>query len=616
MALDGFITIDSTTPSESGLYVVGLPGVTVAQLDGLTKDEQADNEETFEYIYALAQTNLKIDVQRALAQRFHIDKKLASRETSKFLDDANESTGLSGVTIELDLPRYARHQIAHLSVYQLSPNFHYKPVTGGTVYTALNYGDGIFLRGRGNTTSGIETSTDGLSWTVRTTPNLGTIIGGIAYGNDIYVAVYQTAGTSTTAVMTSPDGVTWTTRTTPSTTFGFKGIVFGDDLFVILRSSGSGAHHVSTSEDGITWSDLITIPDPDSSTWGKIIYGDGKYIIINTSSGTDYLISEDGENWYHAENMGDFTDDPTGIAYGDGAFIVCGDQGNLARSTDGEVWEVISSDIADEFGWETIGYGGGVFIAGYFGPAPDFNPLVAVSKDGRSWSAAGIPYVGISNAAPPVFAVDRFVSVNALAAGASTQPHAVLVFKETPVYIYEDDGDGDLLAEYSIDALEIGQKTVAVNSYFQADKIFVAFNPNGNFRKSENKYYADGRYKDLSCTLPCFGGTVGVTQVNDGGLNVVFNSSCSLQKVIEENINLFQHALWYRIGVDLMKERIVSDRVSRFTTLTPERATELMAVFNEDYKSALEAATMNLKFNEDTICFICKRPIVAKTSLP
>jgi len=67
MCFDGFITLDRDTPSESGLYVTDLPGVTVAQLDGITKDEQSDTEELFENIYRNAQINLKIDIQRKLA---------------------------------------------------------------------------------------------------------------------------------------------------------------------------------------------------------------------------------------------------------------------------------------------------------------------------------------------------------------------------------------------------------------------------------------------------------------------------------------------------------------------------------------------------------------------
>lgn len=116
MCFDGYITIDSTNPSKSGLYVASLPGVTVAQLDGLTKDDQADYDALFSNIYANAQINLKIDVQKKLAQRFHIDKKLVSRETSAYLAELNTGSSLAGVKITVNLPKYARIQILSIGV--------------------------------------------------------------------------------------------------------------------------------------------------------------------------------------------------------------------------------------------------------------------------------------------------------------------------------------------------------------------------------------------------------------------------------------------------------------------------------------------------------------------
>lgn len=315
MCYSGFITIDRTNPSESGLYVVDLPGVTVAQLDGLTKDEQADDAALFENIYRVAQINLKIDLQKKLAQRFHIDKKLVSRETSDYLADANSGADLAGVKISFNLPKYARVNILSIGV-------------------------------RSN----------------------------VAYAS------------------------------------------------------------------------------------------------------------------------------PTGT-----------------------------------------------------------------------------------------------------------------------FFIYDTDADGELLATVTSDIVT-GRNTVKVYQEFEHDDLFIAYNPDDfSFDKTENKYYSDSSYsKDhLSCMYPCaYGGEGSVTQVNGGGLNVKFVIYCSMEKFICENLPLFQFALWYRIGVDLMKERIVSDRVTRFTVLAEDRAKELLEVFNEEYQNALEAATMNIKMQEDPVCFLCKRTISVVTSLP
>jgi hypothetical protein len=315
MCFSDYITIDRTTPSKSGLYVVDLPGVTVAQLDGLTKDEQDDFEGLFDNIYSNAQINLKIDVQRKLAQRFHIDKKLVSRETSDFLTSLNTETSLAGIKISVTLPKYARLQILSIGV-----------------------------------------------------------------------------------------------------------------------------------------------------------------------------------------------------------------KSNQA----------------------------------YDSPEPTF-------------------------------------------------------------YVYKENEDGDLLSTIT-SPLSSGRNTVKVYEDFEEDDLFIAYNPQLlDLYETENKYYPNTTYlqKDLSCTFPCYWGDPGfVQQVNGGGLNVKFIVYCSMEKFICENLPLFQYALWYRIGVDLMKERIVSDRVNRFTVISEDRATELMTLFNEEYQSALDAATMNIKMNEDPICFMCKSTITSKTSLP
>lgn len=311
---DGYITISSETPSESGLYVVDLPGITVAQLDGVTKDEQADFYALFESIYRQAQINLKIDVQKALAQRFHIDKKLVSRETSEFEADSNGSGTLSGVKIKFNMPKYARLQILSIGFY---------------------------------------------------------------------------------------------------------------------------------SEEALE------------------------------------------------------------------------------------------------------------------SPQANF-------------------------------------------------------------FVYDTDENGELLSTIS-SSVVVGRNVKTVYESFEVDELFIAYNAdNLALRKTKNKYYADVDYYDnVRCVIPCaFGEGISVQQINGGGLNVKFIITCSMDKMICENLPLFQYALWYRIGVDLMKERKVSDRVTRFTVISEERAVELMAVYNEDYQAALSAATMNIKFTEDPVCFMCKQTIAVKTSLP
>src|SRR6266487_666616 len=96
--LDGIITSDKTIPSRSGLYANLLPGVTLSLLDDLTKDEQTDYLDFCNDLYTRAKINFVNDVKTQMAGKFHIDEKLASRETSQFTN-TNVSGTNPGVQI-------------------------------------------------------------------------------------------------------------------------------------------------------------------------------------------------------------------------------------------------------------------------------------------------------------------------------------------------------------------------------------------------------------------------------------------------------------------------------------------------------------------------------------
>lgn len=114
---DGYIEIDDSTPSRTGLYAVDLPGVDIATLEGLTKEDQEDYTELHAMILKRAWLNLVTDVSIALQNKFLIDAKVVARETSKFKDSANGGSGKAGVKIEFSLPKYARLHIISISVF-------------------------------------------------------------------------------------------------------------------------------------------------------------------------------------------------------------------------------------------------------------------------------------------------------------------------------------------------------------------------------------------------------------------------------------------------------------------------------------------------------------------
>jgi hypothetical protein len=218
----------------------------------------------------------------------------------------------------------------------------------------------------------------------------------------------------------------------------------------------------------------------------------------------------------------------------------------------------------------------------------------------------------------PKYAKIRVVSISV---------NALTSISDFVIKFYEDDTSGTLLYSKTVD-LDAGQNTINIDQDFEViDTLFVGYDAASfSLYKTENKYYANTLYSffnDISCSFPCWGGQFngGVTQVNGGGVNVKAVIFCSIEKFILENINLFNLAFWYRVGVEIMKERITSDRFNRFTTLDKDRAVELMSVYMDEYTNEgktghLDLSVKNLRIQEDPICFECQSPVSSAQLLP
>jgi len=213
----------------------------------------------------------------------------------------------------------------------------------------------------------------------------------------------------------------------------------------------------------------------------------------------------------------------------------------------------------------------------------------------------------------------------------SIQVYSLTAVSGAVFTFYDTDVNGKVQGTKTAD-LSIGLNTIYVDQEFEvADRLFIGYNSSlVSLRQTENRYFNNYSYfafNKLECSYPCFfsgyrfgveGGeySCSVFQINGGGLNVVFNIVCSIEKFICQNINIFKVAFWWRIGVELMMERIMSDRFNRWTTLTTERAKELMDMYKSNYDEHLKMSCGNLKMTEDNICFECKSAVSAKPMLP
>lgn len=219
---------------------------------------------------------------------------------------------------------------------------------GGNGWSDIVYGNGIFVAvAAGGDGQRVMTSTDGISWTLRTPFAEALWWTSIAFGAGIFVAV-----SANNDVMTSSDGISWTRRT-PSSRIAWWSITYGGGLFVAVAKEGVG-NRVMTSPDGITWTGHAA---SITGSWNAITYGNGLFVAV---SGNDKVMtSSDGAIWTTRTSAGlgaDWND----ITYGNGLFVAVSGSGQGMRSVNGVTWldaALPSSTLV------AITYGDGYFVA-------------------------------------------------------------------------------------------------------------------------------------------------------------------------------------------------------------------------------------------------------------
>jgi hypothetical protein len=145
----------------------------------------------------------------------------------------------------------------------------------------------------------VHRSTNGTSWFSGTTadetwssvcwaPELG-----------IFCAVASTGSTGS-LVMTSPDGETFTSQTSPSSVSGWSSVCWSPELRLFAAvSSVANANNIMTSPNGTSW----TLRDaPNSVTnWSSVCWGNDRFVAVATgTSGTAterVMTSLNGTSW-------------------------------------------------------------------------------------------------------------------------------------------------------------------------------------------------------------------------------------------------------------------------------------------------------------------------------
>lgn len=100
------------------------------------------------------------------------------------------------------------------------------------------------------------------------------------------------------------------------------------------------------------------------------------------------------------------------------------------------------------------------------------------------------------------------------------------------------------------------------------------------------------------------------------GMILDLTVNCSIENLVCSNKDMFKIPLWYKLGEQLMQERMISERINKFTMLNSEKAEELMEKFAEMYKEQLDKILDNFEPIGDTLCFSCNKSRTHTYSLP
>ena len=189
----------------------------------------------------------------------------------------------------------------------------------------------------------ILTSSDGISWTERTSGTTKNLYG-VTYGGGLFVTVGDNG-----TILTSSDGTTWTEngqnlRSNWGDAQYFKAVTYRKKLFVLGGRNGK----IMNSPDGITWKQRKSGTSMDrmgvtyAPTCGKVEWKGldaglcKNGIFVSVGKGGKIITSFDGNWWVKRTFKG--AGWIYAVTYGNGTFVSVGENGVILSSFDGISW--------------------------------------------------------------------------------------------------------------------------------------------------------------------------------------------------------------------------------------------------------------------------------------
>ena len=247
--------------------------------------------------------------------------------------------------------------------------------TSAQTVTAMHYSAGLSLYVVGTSTGGIFTSSDGTTWTSRTS-NISSQINQF----DSYASLIVAVGNAG-VISSSPTGVTWTARTV-QTARALSGVAYSSTATIPWIATGTNI--IMTSTNGTTWLTLNEIAT-NAVARSNIFWSttDSKYCL----TGAIYYLetSSDLISWtaQTTASAGAGTVAMNTGAYGNNAYVICGDSGTIDSSANGTSWTNRTSNAGSNQLTHVIYAAGTVNLFIVCGAGN----IINTSSDGTTWTA-------------------------------------------------------------------------------------------------------------------------------------------------------------------------------------------------------------------------------------
>jgi hypothetical protein len=222
-------------------------------------------------------------------------------------------------------------------------------------------GNGVFVAGSDG--GCLSRSIDGVNWTQQVIAGAGTgDFTWVSYGGGQFVTWDSSTGCS----RTSPDGITWTQRNVIAANmldgaYGLDGS--SNPLWVSVGGTGS-TPRLYTSSDGQTWTAQTS---GVAKILRTVVYGNGLWVVGGEDN--TLLTSTNGVTWTPQTSPMTATSEIYSSAFGDGIYVIGNSTGQMAYSTNGTTWTLIAAGTgAGQTGFSAqavnkITYQGGIFMA-------------------------------------------------------------------------------------------------------------------------------------------------------------------------------------------------------------------------------------------------------------